>query len=78
MHMSNESLLVVLMVGTARWMAGRPISCKEPGSGSLAISSLESRRFHWSWLLLKLGIHLGMGIVAAITKHISERLVLNC
>ena len=41
MHMSSESLLVVLLVGlVAGWLAGQ--SCKEPASGSSATLSSDS------------------------------------
>ena len=66
MTMSNESILVILLVGLiAGWLAGQIV--KGTGYGLVAdicigiIGALIG-----SWLLPQLGIHLGAGIVSAI------------
>src|SRR5262249_60371661 len=66
MSMSNESILVILLVGLiAGWLAGKIVS--GTGYGLVAdicigiIGALIG-----SWLLPQLGIHLGAGIVSAI------------
>jgi len=66
MSMSNESILVILLVGLiAGWLAGQIV--KGTGYGLVAdicigiIGALIG-----SWLLPQLGIHLGAGIVSAI------------
>src|SRR5262249_53889475 len=67
MSMSNESILVILLVGLiAGWLAGKIVS--GTGYGLVAdicigiIGALIG-----SWLLPQRGIHLGAGIVSAIT-----------
>src|SRR5262249_59528145 len=64
--MSNESILVILLVGLiAGWLAGKIVS--GTGYGIVAdicigiIGALIG-----SWLLPQLGIHLGAGIVSSI------------
>src|SRR2546429_8818524 len=64
--MSNESILVILVVGLiAGWLAGQIV--RGTGFGIVAdicigiIGALIG-----SWLLPRLGIHLGAGIVASI------------
>ena len=66
MSMSNESILVILLVGLiAGWLAGQIV--KGTGYGLVAdicigiIGALIG-----SWLLPQLGIHLGVGIVSSI------------
>ena len=66
MTMSNESILVILLVGLiAGWLAGQIV--KGTGYGLVAdicigiIGALIG-----SWLLPQLGIHLGAGIVSSI------------
>jgi uncharacterized membrane protein YeaQ/YmgE (transglycosylase-associated protein family) len=66
MSMSNESILVILLVGLiAGWLAGQIV--KGTGYGLVAdicigiIGALIG-----SWLLPQLGIHLGAGIVSSI------------
>ena len=66
MHLSNESLLVIVFVGiVAGWLAGRVMEGGGFGLiGDLLVGLIGA--FIGNWLLPKLGIHLGVGIVAAI------------
>jgi len=66
MHMSGESLLVILVVGLiAGWLAGQIVRGTGFGIiGDLIIGIVGA--FIGSWLLPQLGILLGSGIVAAI------------
>jgi uncharacterized membrane protein YeaQ/YmgE (transglycosylase-associated protein family) len=66
MHMSGESLLVVLVVGLiAGWLAGQIVR----GTGFGIVGDLLigiGGAFIGSWLLPQLGLHLGSGIVLAV------------
>jgi uncharacterized membrane protein YeaQ/YmgE (transglycosylase-associated protein family) len=66
MHMSGESLLVVLVVGLiAGWLAGQIVQ----GTGFGIVGDLLigiAGAFIGSWLLPQLGLHLGSGIVLAV------------
>ena len=66
MHMSGESLLVVLVVGLiAGWLAGQIVQ----GTGFGIVGDLLigiAGAFVGSWLLPQLGLHLGSGIVLAV------------
>jgi uncharacterized membrane protein YeaQ/YmgE (transglycosylase-associated protein family) len=64
--MSNESLLVILVVGlVAGWLAGKIVRGAGFGLiGDLLIGIVGA--FIGDWLLPRIGIHLGIGIVAAI------------
>ena len=68
MHMSGESLLVILVVGvTAGWLAGQLVQ----GTGFGLVGDLVvgvAGAFIGAWLLPQLGLHLGAGIVAAIAN----------
>ena len=66
MHMSNESLLVILVVGVvAGWLAGKIVQGSGFGIiGDVIIGVIGA--FIGGWLLPQLGIHLGAGIVSAI------------
>jgi uncharacterized membrane protein YeaQ/YmgE (transglycosylase-associated protein family) len=66
MHLSTQSLLVILIVGiVAGWLAGRVTQGGGFGLiGDLLIGLIGA--FVGNWLLPRLGIHLGVGIVAAI------------
>jgi len=66
MHVSGESLLVILVVGLiAGWLAGEIVKGGGFGLiGDVAIGIVGA--FIGSWLLPQLGIHLGRGIIAAI------------
>jgi uncharacterized membrane protein YeaQ/YmgE (transglycosylase-associated protein family) len=66
MHMSSESLLVILFVGlVAGWLAGQIVRGTGFGLiGDLIVGILGA--FIGSWLLPQLGIHLGTGLISAI------------
>jgi uncharacterized membrane protein YeaQ/YmgE (transglycosylase-associated protein family) len=66
MHMSNERLLIIMMVGLlAGWLAGQIVQRTGFGIlGDLLIGIIGA--FIGSWLLPQLGIHLGLGIIAVI------------
>ena len=66
MHMSSQSLLIILLVGiVAGWLAGQIMRGAGFGLvGDLIIGIIGA--FIGSWLFPQLGIHLGAGIVAAI------------
>jgi uncharacterized membrane protein YeaQ/YmgE (transglycosylase-associated protein family) len=66
MHMSGESLLIILVVGLiAGWLAGQIVQGTGFGLvGDLIIGIIGA--FIGDWLLPQLGIHLGAGIVSAI------------
>jgi uncharacterized membrane protein YeaQ/YmgE (transglycosylase-associated protein family) len=68
MHMSGESLLIILVVGiVAGWLAGQIVQGTGFGIiGDLIIGIIGA--FIGEWLLPQLGIHLGVGIVAAIVN----------
>jgi uncharacterized membrane protein YeaQ/YmgE (transglycosylase-associated protein family) len=66
MHLSNESLLVILVVGlVAGWLAGKIVR----GTGFGIIGDIlvgVAGALVASWLFPKLGIHLGTGLVSSI------------
>jgi uncharacterized membrane protein YeaQ/YmgE (transglycosylase-associated protein family) len=66
MHLSNESLLVIIFVGiVAGWLAGRVMEGGGFGLiGDLIVGLIGA--FIGDWLLPQLGIHFGTGIVALI------------
>jgi uncharacterized membrane protein YeaQ/YmgE (transglycosylase-associated protein family) len=66
MHMSNESLLVILIVGiVAGWLAGQIVRGTGFGLiGDLIVGILGA--FFGSWLFPQIGIHLGSGMLSAI------------
>ena len=66
MHMSNESLLVIVVVGlVAGWLAGQIVRGTGFGLiGDLILGIIGA--FIGDWLLPRIGIHLGTGIVSAI------------
>ena len=68
MHMSSESLLVILFVGlVAGWLAGQIVRGTGFGIvGDLLIGILGA--LIGSWLLPQLGIHLGTGVISAIVN----------
>jgi uncharacterized membrane protein YeaQ/YmgE (transglycosylase-associated protein family) len=68
MHMSGESLLIVLVVGViAGWLAGQLIRGFGFGLiGNLVLGIIGA--FIGSWLLPQLGIRLGAGMVSAIVN----------
>lgn len=68
MHMSNQSLLVIVVVGiVAGWLAGKIVRGAGFGVlGDLLIGIVGA--FIGSWLLPKLGVHLGAGMISAIVN----------
>jgi uncharacterized membrane protein YeaQ/YmgE (transglycosylase-associated protein family) len=66
MHISGEGLLVILVVGLiAGWLAGEIVAGGGFGLlGDMAIGIVGA--LIGSWLLPRLGIHIGSGIVSAI------------
>lgn len=76
MHLSNESLLVIVFVGiVAGWLAGRVMEGGGFGLiGDLLVGLVGA--FIGDWLLPRLGIHLGVGIVAAIVNAFIGAVVL--
>ncbi len=66
MHMSGESLLIILVVGPiAGWLAGQIVQGTGFGTvGDLLIGIAGA--FIGSWILPQLGLHLGSGIISAV------------
>jgi uncharacterized membrane protein YeaQ/YmgE (transglycosylase-associated protein family) len=76
MHMSGESLFVILLVGLiAGWLAGQIVQGGGFGLiGDIVVGIIGA--FIGSWLMPKLGIHFGAGIVAAIANATLGAIVL--
>jgi uncharacterized membrane protein YeaQ/YmgE (transglycosylase-associated protein family) len=76
MHLSNQSLLIILIVGiVAGWLAGRVMDGGGFGLiGDLVVGLIGA--FIGDWLLPQLGIHLGSGIVALILNAFIGAVVL--
>lgn len=76
MNVSNETLLVVVLVGiVAGWLAGKIVD----GGGFGLIGDLivgVAGAFIGDWLLPRLNIHLGIGIVALIINATIGAIVL--
>lgn len=68
MHLSNQSLLVILIVGIiAGWLAGKVVRGAGFGIlGDLLVGIIGA--FVGNWLLPRIGIHLGTGILSAIVN----------
>ena len=68
MHMSGESLVLILVVGVvAGWLAGQIVQGAGFGLvGDLLIGIIGA--FIGSWLLPQLNVHIGAGIIAAIAN----------
>ena len=68
MHMSNESLLVIIIVGiVAGWLAGKVVRGAGFGIiGDLLVGIVGA--FVGSWLLPRVGMHLGTGVVSAFVN----------
>lgn len=68
MHMSNQSLLVILIVGiVAGWLAGKVVRGAGFGIiGDLLIGIIGA--FIGGWLLPRAGIQLGTGVVSAFVN----------
>ena len=66
MHISGESLLVILLVGlVAGWLAGRIVEGGGFGLiGDIAIGIVGA--LIGSWLMPRLGIHIASGIISSI------------
>lgn len=66
MHMSSESILVIIVVGIiAGWLAGLIVQGTGLGViGDLVIGIVGA--FIGDWVLPRVGIHLGTGLVSAI------------
>ncbi|MGA8970358.1 MAG: GlsB/YeaQ/YmgE family stress response membrane protein [Pseudolabrys sp.] len=66
MHISDQGLLVILLVGLiAGWLAGRIVEGGGFGLiGDIAVGIVGA--LIGSWLLPRLGIHIASGIVSAI------------
>jgi uncharacterized membrane protein YeaQ/YmgE (transglycosylase-associated protein family) len=76
MTLSNESLLIILLVGiVAGWLAGRIVDGGGFGLiGDLIVGILGA--FIGNWLLPQLHIHLGVGIVSLIINATLGAIVL--
>jgi uncharacterized membrane protein YeaQ/YmgE (transglycosylase-associated protein family) len=76
MYLSNQSLLVILVVGiVAGWLAGKFMSGGGFGLiGDLIVGLLGA--LIGDWLLPQIGIHLGVGIVALIINAFIGAVVL--
>jgi uncharacterized membrane protein YeaQ/YmgE (transglycosylase-associated protein family) len=76
MHLSNESILVILVVGlVAGWLAGKIV--RGAGFGliwDIVIGILGA--FIGDWLLPRLGIHLGTGTISLIVNATIGAIVL--
>jgi uncharacterized membrane protein YeaQ/YmgE (transglycosylase-associated protein family) len=66
MHMSGESLLIILFVGlVAGWLSGKIVDGAGFGLiGDIAVGIVGA--LIGSWVMPRLGLHLGSGIVSAI------------
>jgi uncharacterized membrane protein YeaQ/YmgE (transglycosylase-associated protein family) len=76
MHLSNESLIIILVVGiVAGWLAGKIVDGGGFGIiGDLIVGIIGA--FIGDWLLPQLHIHLGVGIVALIINATLGAIVL--
>jgi uncharacterized membrane protein YeaQ/YmgE (transglycosylase-associated protein family) len=76
MNLSNESLLVIVLVGiVAGWLAGKIVDGGGFGLvGDLIVGVLGA--FIGDWLLPRLNIHLGIGIVSLIINATLGAIVL--
>jgi len=76
MYLSNESLIVIIVVGVvAGWLTGQIVRGGGFGLiGDLIIGIIGA--FIGDWLLPRLGIHLGVGTVALIANATIGAIVL--
>ena len=76
MNLSNESLLVIVIVGViAGWLAGKIVDGGGFGLiGDLVVGIIGA--FIGDWLLPRLGIHLGIGMIALIANATIGAIVL--
>jgi uncharacterized membrane protein YeaQ/YmgE (transglycosylase-associated protein family) len=75
-HLSNESLLVILIVGlVAGWLAGKIVRGAGFGLiGDLVVGIVGA--FIGDWLLPRVGIHLGTGIISSIVNALIGAIIL--
>ena len=75
-HLSNESLLVILIVGlVAGWLAGKIVRGAGFGLiGDLIVGIVGA--FIGDWLLPRIGLHLGTGIVPSIINALIGAVIL--
>jgi uncharacterized membrane protein YeaQ/YmgE (transglycosylase-associated protein family) len=68
MHISNETLLIIVLVGiVAGWLAGRIVHGTGFGVvGDLVIGVLGA--FFGNWLFAQMGIHFASGLIGAIVS----------
>ena len=76
MHLSNESIIVILVVGLiAGWLAGKIV--RGAGFGLIADIAIGIiGAFIGDWLLPRLGIHLGIGTISLIVNGTVGAIVL--
>jgi uncharacterized membrane protein YeaQ/YmgE (transglycosylase-associated protein family) len=76
MYLSNQSLLVILIVGiVAGWLAGRVMEGGGFGLiGDLIVGLIGA--FIGDWLLPRIGVHLGSGIISLILNAFIGAVVL--
>ena len=76
MHLSNQSLLAILVVGIiAGWLAGKVMTGGGFGLiGDLVVGLVGA--LIGDWLLPRLDIHLGVGLVASIVNAFIGAVVL--
>jgi uncharacterized membrane protein YeaQ/YmgE (transglycosylase-associated protein family) len=76
MHLSNQSLIVILFVGIiAGWLAGQIVAGGGFGIiGDLIVGIIGA--FIGDWLLPRLGVYLGEGVVALIVNAAIGAIVL--
>ncbi len=76
MYLSNQSLLVILVVGiVAGWLAGQVMRGTGFGIiGDLVVGLIGA--FIGDWLLPRLGIHLGSGMITLIVNAAVGAIVL--
>jgi uncharacterized membrane protein YeaQ/YmgE (transglycosylase-associated protein family) len=76
MHMSNQSLLIILAVGlVAGWLAGQIVRGTGFGIiGDVIIGIIGA----WigNWLLPQVGVHLGSGIVGEVVNATAGAVIL--
>src|ERR1700751_2342891 len=76
MYLSNQSLLVILVVGiVAGWLGGRVMEGGGFGLiGHLSVGLIGA--FIGDWLLPRIGVHLGSGIISLILNAFIGAVVL--
>jgi uncharacterized membrane protein YeaQ/YmgE (transglycosylase-associated protein family) len=77
MHLSNQSVVVIILVGViAGWLAGRFVRGRGFGLiGDLIVGILGA--FIGDWLLPRLHIHLGAGVVPLIVNALVGAILLT-